>query len=119
MWPSRRRRKKPEWPPTPSKRLFKEGEEKVKKLQTQLNTAASNREYQSLKEQIAAAEMANSVMADEVLEGLEKLDAFVGTIAEAEAEVAKVQAEREKVEKTVRRGRTAHPSRRRPASRRT
>jgi uncharacterized protein len=73
------------------------GEDKVKKLQTQLNMATNNREYQLLKEQIAASDMANSVMADEVLEGLERIDSFADKIAEAEAAVAKAKAEREKV----------------------
>jgi uncharacterized protein len=75
------------------------GEEKVKKLQTQLNMANNNREYQLLKEQIAATEMANSVTADEVLEELERIDGFVDKIVEAEAVVAKARAEQEKVEK--------------------
>lgn len=79
--------------------LLRVGEEKVKKLQTQLNMANSNREYQSFQEQIAATEMANSVMADEILEGLEKVDEFADKIAEAEAAVAKAQGEKEKVAK--------------------
>lgn len=78
--------------------LLRDGEQRVDKLKTQLNMASSNREYQSFKEQIAATEMANSVMADEVLETLEKLDEFGGRIAEAEAAVAKAEAEKAKVE---------------------
>jgi uncharacterized protein len=76
---------------------LRDGEDKVKKLQTQLNMANNNREYQLLKEQIAAVEMTNSVTADEILEGLERIDEFAGKIAEAEAAVAKAAAEQEKV----------------------
>lgn len=75
------------------------GEDKIKKLQTQLNMANNNREYQLLKDQIAATEMTNSVTADEVLEELERIDVFAGEIAEAESAVAKARAEQEKVEK--------------------
>jgi predicted nucleic acid-binding Zn-ribbon protein len=78
---------------------LRDGEEKVRKLQTQLNMANNNREYQLLKEQIAATEMANSVTADEILEELERIDVFAGKIVEVEAAVAKTQAEKDKVEK--------------------
>jgi predicted nucleic acid-binding Zn-ribbon protein len=60
-------------------------EQKVKDLRTKLNTAASNREYQILKEQIAADEMAKSVLEDEIIEVLEAVDGFQPKIAEAEA----------------------------------
>ncbi|MBN1909561.1 MAG: phospholipase [Pirellulales bacterium] len=80
---------------------LRDGEEKVKKIQGQLNAAGSNREYQALKDQIAAVEMANSVLADEILEGLEKLDEFTTKIGETEQVVAKAQAERDRVKKEV------------------
>ncbi|MBN2023468.1 MAG: phospholipase [Pirellulales bacterium] len=80
---------------------LKGGEEKVAKLRVQLNTASSNREYQALKDQIAAAEMANSVLSDEILEGLERLDGFAAQIDEAKQTLAKAQAEREKVARQV------------------
>src|SRR5919109_2210650 len=53
---------------------LKAGEQKVVDLRVKLNAASSNREYQALLEQIAAAEMAGSVLSDEILEGLEKID---------------------------------------------
>ena len=52
---------------------LKTGEDKVKDLRRKLNAATSNREYQALLEQIAADEMANSVLADEILEALETI----------------------------------------------
>jgi len=74
---------------------LKSGEDKVAELRRKLNAAASNREYQTLLEQIAADEMANSVQADEILEELEKVDAFQKNISEAEAALvgAKQKAE--------------------------
>lgn len=63
---------------------LKSGEDKVKDLKRKLNAASSNREYQALLEQVAADEMANSVLADEILEALEKIDAFQKNVAAAE-----------------------------------
>ena len=48
--------------------LLKSGEEKIEGLKVKLNAASSNREYQALKDQIAADQMAGSVLADEILE---------------------------------------------------
>ena len=53
---------------------LKTGEQKIVDYRAKLNTAASNKEYQTLLEQIAAAEMANSVLSDEILEGFDKVD---------------------------------------------
>jgi len=63
-------------------------EDKVKDLRRKLNAATSNREYQALLEQIAGDEMTNSVLSDEILEALEKVDAFQKNIAETEAALA-------------------------------
>ena len=81
---------------------LKDGEEKINKLKTQMNTASSNREYQGLKEQIAATEMANSVLADEILEGLERLDEIAEKVVEAEAALAKTVGEAKNAEQKVR-----------------
>ncbi|MBN1588058.1 MAG: phospholipase [Pirellulales bacterium] len=81
--------------------LLRGGEEKVKKLQDQLNTAGSNREYQALKEQIAGVEMANSVLADEILESLERLDEFAQKIADAEAQLEKSEVQRDLNQKGI------------------
>ncbi|MBN2476554.1 MAG: phospholipase [Pirellulales bacterium] len=70
---------------------LKGGEDKVRELKLKLNTAASNREYQALKDQMAAQEMTNSVLADEILEGLEKLDEFQARIAEAKENLEKAR----------------------------
>ena len=82
--------------------LLKSGEAKVRELKVKLNAANSNREYQALKDQIAADEMAGSVLADEILEALEKIDGFAATIDEAEQNLAKGREELAKVEQHVR-----------------
>jgi uncharacterized protein len=67
---------------------LKAGEEKVQDLQRKLNTASSNREYQALKDQMAADEMTNSVLSDEILEALEKIDEFQRQVRDLEAALA-------------------------------
>jgi predicted nucleic acid-binding Zn-ribbon protein len=81
--------------------LLKTGEDKVKDLKLKLNSASSNREYQALKDQVAAQEMTNSVLADEILEGMEKIDALQQKTAEAEANLAKAQQKNEQVRSEV------------------
>ena len=53
---------------------LREREDRVQDLQAKLNSCGSNREYQVLVERIAADEQANSVLSDEILEALEKID---------------------------------------------
>lgn len=73
----------------------------VEKRRTQLREAKNNHEYQALKEQIAASEMANSVAADEILEAMDKLDQFQKKVAEADAAVKKSQEQAEKTRQEV------------------
>jgi uncharacterized protein len=80
---------------------LKSGEDKVKDLRNKLNAAVSNREYQILLEQIAADEMANSVLADEILEAMEKHDAFKHTVAEAESVLVAAKKRVEEVRAVV------------------
>ena len=77
--------------------LLKSGEGKILDLKGKLNQASSNREYQALRDQIAADEMANSVHADEILEALEKIDEMAVAVTEAEQKVAKGKEELAKV----------------------
>jgi predicted nucleic acid-binding Zn-ribbon protein len=81
--------------------LLKAGEERIKGLRAKLNAAASNREYQALKDQIAADEMANSVLADEALEMMDKIDKAKATVGEAEANLAKGKGELDALKKQV------------------
>ena len=73
----------------------------VKKREIQLIQAADNREYQALKDQIAADTMANSLLAAEILEGMEKVDEAAGAVAAAEQALAKSKEEAEKAKATI------------------
>lgn len=53
---------------------LKSAEDRILDMQRKRNACSSNREYQALVEQIAADEMATSVLTDEILEILEKID---------------------------------------------
>ena len=67
----------------------KSQEAKIVNWRGQLNTASSNEVYDTLKEQIAAGEMAASVLEDETLELLERIDELVGAAGRAEEHLAK------------------------------
>jgi hypothetical protein len=81
--------------------LLKTSEGKVSDLKVKLNGANNNREYQALKEQIAATEMAASVLADEILEALEQVDQFQQQIGEAQENVTKGKDELSKTSQSV------------------
>lgn len=80
---------------------LKTGEEKIRGLKVRLNQCSTNKEYQALKEQIAADEMANSVLADEILEALEKVDEARAKVAESEARFGQGKAALQKVKDQV------------------
>ncbi len=79
----------------------KSGEAKVQELQVKLNTAASNREYSALQEQIAAVQMANSVLDDEILESWDRIETFKEKVAASEEDLKKAQTKAETVRKEV------------------
>ena len=66
-----------------------ESENAIARRKTQLAESKNNKEFQALKAQIAADEEANSLLADEVLEAMEKSENFVQTVLDAEAELKK------------------------------
>lgn len=80
---------------------LRSGEQKVVDLKVKLNGANSNREYQAFLEQIAAAEMAGSVLSDEILEGLEKIDQLHAATKEAEKNLAAGKQELDKARQNV------------------
>jgi len=80
---------------------LREREMRIADLDAKLNSANSNREYQALKEQIAADRQANSVLEDEILEGLEKLDETAEKVNLADSNLAKAQQEAAKVRQRV------------------
>ncbi len=82
--------------------LLRSGEAKIFELKNKLNSCNTNREYQALRDQILADEMANSVLSDEILEAMERLDHFKPAIAEAEQQIVKQKEESAKVQQAVR-----------------
>ncbi len=85
-----------------SKQLqMREREQKIHKWLGNLNSAKENREYQALKDQIAADEQANLVLSDEILEMLESIDTVAEGLVESEASVVVLKAELELVTKQV------------------
>ncbi|WP_182864913.1 zinc ribbon domain-containing protein [Rhodopirellula sp. JC639] len=75
---------------------LKTREDRIEGLKAKLNTAASNKEFDLLKEQIAADQQANSVQSDEILEGLERIDELNEAVAAAEKDLAEKTAEHKK-----------------------
>lgn len=80
---------------------MREREEKIHKWQGNLNTAKENREYQTLKDQIAADEQANLVLSDEILEMLELIDSITSQLADNEEQVKVLERELAEVQSQV------------------
>ena len=53
---------------------LKSNESRIGEWQVKLNVCSNNKEYQTMIDQIAAAKMAGSVLADEILEVMERID---------------------------------------------
>ena len=77
------------------------GETSITKRRQQVQAAASNREFQALQDEIAAAERTNEVLEIEILEALDKLDGYDRRIEQAVAAVAKGRQEVEKAAEAV------------------
>ena len=80
---------------------LKTNENKIVELKGKLNTASSNREYDVLRSQIDADVMANSVLEDEILEVLEKVDELRAQCGELEQESKRARSEQERVAEEV------------------
>jgi predicted nucleic acid-binding Zn-ribbon protein len=80
---------------------LKTNESKILDLKAKLNAAASNREFDIIRSQIDADTMANSVLEDEILELLEKVDAHQSRIAKLEEEAKHAEAEKDRVKRQV------------------
>ena len=78
-----------------------EREGRIEVLRGKLNAAESNREYQLLKDQIAADEQANSVLSDEILELLERLDKLEQDVQTAADHLALAKQETAKVRSRI------------------
>jgi predicted nucleic acid-binding Zn-ribbon protein len=80
---------------------LRQREDRIKDLQLKLNSCNNNREYQALREQIAADEQANSVLSDEILEALEKIDEQLEQLAQTEQSLNTANQEFEKLQRRV------------------
>ena len=76
-------------------------EDRIEELRTKLNGASSNKEFQTLKDQIAADEQANLVMQDEVFEALEKIDELSAKLTASNESLTTVQIETAKISTRV------------------
>ncbi len=76
---------------------LREREAKIEDLKGKLNSCSSNREFQLLKDQIAADLQANEVLSDEILEQLEKIDLLTVELEQAQQNLDKAKAETKKV----------------------
>lgn len=80
---------------------LKSNESKIAELKIKLNSASSNREFDIIKTQIDADSMANSVLEDEILEALEKVDQMQRRIKTAEQDHTAAQSEAQRVAEEV------------------
>ncbi|MEW4455887.1 phospholipase [Bremerella sp. JC817] len=80
---------------------LRESESKIGVIEGKLNAANTNEEFQIFKEQIAAAQMANSVMSDEILEALEKVDQLEVKLTEADKGVLNAKEDLAKIQNEV------------------
>lgn len=78
-----------------------EREAKVEDMERKLNACDSNKEFQLLKDRIAADNQANSVLQDEILEQLERLDVLAAETKTAEENLNKAKAETSRVKSEV------------------
>ncbi|QDT46368.1 zinc ribbon domain-containing protein [Symmachiella dynata] len=80
---------------------LKTNEARIESLRGKLNAAASNKEFNIIKEQIEADEVANSVLEDEILEALEKVDSTSTEVGQAEQAVKDAEAETARISQQV------------------
>ncbi len=76
---------------------LKSNETKIGDLKVKLNQAASNREFDIIRAQIEADTVANSVLEDEILDALEKVDVAQIAIKKLDEEVAQAKVEESRV----------------------
>ncbi len=76
---------------------LKQREAHIEDIRAKLNAANSNKEYQTLVEQIAADEQANSVLSDEILELFDKVEQLEAVVKEKLQDLEKGKAELQKL----------------------
>ncbi len=80
---------------------LKTNENKIDGLRGKLNAASSNKEFDIIKSQIEADSMANSVLEDEILELLEKVDEGKRELDKVEKELAAAKIEESRITQEV------------------
>src|SRR5690606_3679608 len=80
---------------------LKEREGRILDLKAKLNSCSTNREYQTLLEQIAADETANSVLSDEILELFEKTTELQEVVSQITSDKEKLERDLEAVKRRV------------------
>jgi predicted nucleic acid-binding Zn-ribbon protein len=80
---------------------LKSNEAKIGELKVKLNQAASNREFDIIRAQMEADTVANSVLEDEILDVLEKVDAAHLAIKKLEEEVAQAKADETRAQSEI------------------
>lgn len=76
---------------------LKSSESKLQGLKVKLNTANSNKEYEIITSQIEADTMANSVLEDEIIGLMEKVDEAKVTVTQAGTDLANARKEEQKL----------------------
>ncbi len=80
---------------------LKTNEAKISELQGKLNTVTSNKEYDIFRSQIEADRMANSVLEDEILDSLEKVDQAQQKVNELTEQSESAEAEAKRIADSV------------------
>jgi predicted nucleic acid-binding Zn-ribbon protein len=80
---------------------LREREGKIHDWEGKMNSASNNREYQAIKEQIAADTQANNVLSDEILETLEEIDGLQSSLRDLEERQKLSEAEKAKTDTLV------------------
>lgn len=70
-------------------------EKSIERRKVQLDEAKNDREFNAIQDQIAAAEVANAVLSDEILEGLDYLDSLKQKAENAKEAVQKAETQLE------------------------
>ena len=80
---------------------LREREAKIHGWEGKMNSATNNREFQAIKEQIAADTQANNVLSDEILETLEEIDALQLAFKDYQEKLHLTEAEKAKTDSNV------------------
>ncbi|MEQ1828951.1 MAG: C4-type zinc ribbon domain-containing protein [Pirellula sp.] len=80
---------------------LREREGKIHDWEGKMNSASNNREYQAIKEQIAADMQANNVLSDEILETLEEIDSLQSNLKDLEEKLRLTEADKVKTDASV------------------